>query len=110
MIVEGRPDEEEEVIDKYIKMNLIFDVRTNNERCGTMVKRSRGLDGIAINRSHANSLFDTREHEIEFMDETRDKYTDNLIAENMYAQVDDEGHQFQLLADIQDHQKDGTVI
>ena len=28
----------------------------------------------------------------------------------MYAQVDDEGHQFQLLAEIQDHHKDETAI
>ena len=39
MIVEGRPDEKEEVIDKYINMNLISDVGTNKERRGTMVKR-----------------------------------------------------------------------
>ena len=28
----------------------------------------------------------------------------------MYAQVDDKGHQFQLLAEINDHRKDGEEI
>ena len=34
----------------------------------------------------------------------------NLISENMYAQVYDDGHQFQLLEEIQDHRKYGTTI
>ena len=38
MVVKGRPNDKDEVIDKYLNMNLIFDVRTNSERCGTAVK------------------------------------------------------------------------
>jgi hypothetical protein len=34
----------------------------------------------------------------------------NVIAENMYAQVDDEGNMFQLLLEIMDHKKDGMAI
>ena len=79
-------------------MNLIFDVGTNNECCGTMVKRSWGLDGIEIGSSHNNPFFDTRDYDIEFTNGTRDKYTENLIVENMYAHVDDKGHQSQLFA------------
>ena len=45
MIVEGKSDDEEEVIDKYLNMSLIFDVRTNNKRCGTVGKRSWVIDG-----------------------------------------------------------------
>ena len=89
---------------------MIFDVGTKNERRGTVVKRSQGLDGRAIDTSHTNPLFDTCEYEIEFTDGTRDKYAANLIAENIYTHMDDEGHQFQLLAEIQDHRKDGTAI
>jgi hypothetical protein len=33
-----------------------------------------------------------------------------VIAENMYAQVDDESNMFQLLDEIMDHKKDDTVI
>ena len=91
-------------------MNLIFDVGTNNDRCGTLVNRSQGLDGRSIDLLHTNSLFDTREYDIYFTDGTQYKYDENLITENMYAQVDVKGHQFQLLAEIQDHWKDGTVI
>ena len=40
----------------------------------------------------------------------RDKYAANIIAQNMYEQVDDKGYQFQLLAEIQDHWKDRMAI
>ena len=110
MIFKGRPNEEDEVIDNYLNMNLLFDVGTNNKRCGTVVNHSRRLDGIAISCSHTNPLFDTRDYEIDLTDLTQDKYIVNIIAKNMDAQVDDECHQFQLLAEIQDHRKYGTEI
>ena len=99
-IVKGWPNDEDEVINKYLNINLIFDIVTNNKRCRTVVKRLRVLYGIVIGRSHANPLFYTFEYDIEFTDGTQDNYTANLIAENLYAQVYDEGHQFQLLAEI----------
>ena len=33
-----------------------------------------------------------------------------MIAENVYAQVDDEGHQYQILDKIIDHRKDKTAV
>jgi hypothetical protein len=51
-----------------------------------------------------------REYDVEFTDGTMEKYAVNVIAENMYAQVDDEGNMFQLLLEIMDHKKDGTAI
>ena len=75
-----------------------------------MSKRSWGLDEEPIGHAHPNPLFDTREYEIEFTDGTREKYLANVIAENMYAQVDDEGHQYLLLQEIMDHQKDHSAV
>ena len=60
MIVEGWPEKKEEMIDKYLNVNLIFDVGTNNERCVTMVKNLWGLDGRSIGNSHTNPFFDRR--------------------------------------------------
>ena len=91
-------------------MNLIFDAVANNKRRGTVVKHSHGLDGRAIGCLHTNPFFDAREYNKEITDGTQDKYTANLIAENMYAQVEGKDNQFQLLAEIQDHWKVGTAI
>ena len=75
-----------------------------------MVKRSWGLDSKPIGRAHANPLFDTREYEVEFTDGTHEKYQANIIAENMYAQIDNEGNQFLLLQEIMDHRSDNSAI
>ena len=86
-------------------MNLIFDVGTKYKRRRTVVKSLRILDGRVIGYLNTNPFFGTSWYEIDFTNGTWNIYTVNLIAGNMYVQVYDEGRQFQLLADIQDHQK-----
>ena len=85
MLVDERPDDDEEMIDKYLGMELIMDVGTNNERGARVVKRARTDDGKAIITAHSNPILDTHAYEIEFADGTRDKVTANIIAENMYV-------------------------
>jgi Reverse transcriptase (RNA-dependent DNA polymerase) len=111
MHVGARPDDDdEEAVDKYLNVELILDVGHNDERRGRVVKRSRGPDGEPIGRAHANPLFDTREYEVEFSDGSREKYQANIIAENMFAQVDSEGRQYLLLQEITDHRCDNSAI
>ena len=45
-----------------------------------------------------------------FPDGSTDTYAANLIAENLYSQVDDEGRHFQLIDEITDHRKDGSAL
>jgi hypothetical protein len=47
--------------------------------------------------ANINVMLDTRTYEIEFPDGRSDEYTANVIAENMYAQCDEEGNQFNLM-------------
>ena len=93
-----------------LNVELILDVGSANERRGRVAKRQRGLDGKAVGHAHANPFFDTREYDIEFMDGSVDKYTANLITENMFAQVDDEVNQYLLMNEITDNRKDNTDI
>ena len=39
-----------------------------------------------------------------------DKYTANIIAENMFTQLDDEGNQYQHINKIMDHRKYNAAI
>jgi hypothetical protein len=87
-----------------------MDVGTNNEHRGRVIKCSRGLDGTPIGPAHSNPLFDTRKYEIEFTDRTIEKYNANIIAENMFAHVDDEGHQFLIMEEIVDHLRDNSAV
>ena len=81
-----------------------------NERQGHVAKRSRLLDKEAVGNTHANPFFDTRYYNIEFTYGSVDNYTANVIAENMFAQVNDEGNQYLLMNDITDHRKNNTDI
>jgi hypothetical protein len=46
----------------------------------------------------------------QFPDGPSDEYTANMIAENMYAQCDIEGRQYNLMEGILYHKKDGRAI
>ena len=106
----NKDDLDDEAIGKYLNMELIFSISTNDKRQGCVVKHLQGLDGNLIGRAHSNPYFDTSEYEVEFADSTREKYQANLITENMYAQVDDEGNQFQILEEIIDHHKNYSDV
>lgn len=43
-------------------------VGTDNERQGCVIKCLQGQEGDPIGHAHADPLFDTREHDIEFTD------------------------------------------
>jgi hypothetical protein len=55
-------------------------------------------------------MLDTRTYEIESPDGRSDEYTANVIAENMCAQCDIEGRQYNLMEGIIDHKTDGHAI
>ena len=104
------PDEDDEAVDKYLNMELTLGVGTDDPRRGRVLKRSRGLDGRPTGRAHSNPILDTREYDVEFTDGSVEKYRANIIAENMFAQVDDEGNMMRLMKEIVDHKADASAI
>jgi hypothetical protein len=110
MLVYQFLNQDEEAMDKYLNMELNMAIGMDNERWGQVVKCLRGIGGEPIGHAHSNPFFDMREYDVEFMDRTTEKYATNGIADNMYAQVGDEGNMFQLLLEIMDHKKDGMAI
>jgi hypothetical protein len=98
MITDERPeDDEEEGVYKYLNVELIMNMGTNDKRRRRVVKCSRGLDNALIGHAHANPMFDTREYKIQFTNKRHKKYQANVITENMFAQVNSKGNQFLLL-------------
>ena len=57
-----------------------------------------------------NPLLNTTIYGVEFPDREIQEYAINLITENMHAQVDLEGYQYQLLHSIVDYKKDTNAI
>lgn len=63
---------------------------------GTVKRRLKDWDGNPVGKRSTNHVLDSRQYEVEFQDESIEIYTANMIAENMFAQVDDEGKSVQI--------------
>ena len=95
MITDDQPEaDDEEVIGNYLTCELIMNVGSDNQRKGRVTKRSRGNDGEPIGVAHNNPHFETREYDVEFTDGSIEKYAANIIADNMFAKVNDEGIEY----------------
>jgi hypothetical protein len=75
-----------------------------------VIGRKRNADGHPVGKRNANPILDSREYEVEFPDGATDVFTANLIAENLYSQVDAEGNSYSILEEIIDHKSDGTAV
>jgi hypothetical protein len=67
-------------------------------------------DGKPVGLRNANPLRDTREYEVEFPDGSTDALMANLIAENMFSQIDSEGRSYAILKEIVDHRTNGHAL
>jgi hypothetical protein len=66
-------------------------------------RRKRDEDGNLVGHSHSNPILDTGLYEVEFEDGQVGTYAANVIAENIYEQLDDEGFAYTLFDSIVDH-------
>jgi hypothetical protein len=73
-----------------------------------VIKYAKGIGDEPVGHAHAIPFFNMREYEVEITNGTG--YAMNVIANNMYAQIDNEGNMFQLSDEIMDHKKDDTAI
>ena len=68
-----------------------------------VIKRLRDKDGIPIGTANDNPILDSRVYEVEFLDGHKASLAANAIAENLFAQVYDEGYCTVLMQEIVDH-------
>jgi hypothetical protein len=69
----------------------------------TVRRRLNDEEGNPIGRSHSNPLLDSRKYEVIYADGEVDELTANVIAENLIAQIDEEGRRQMMLSEIIDH-------
>jgi hypothetical protein len=77
---------------------------------GSITKHAKDNNGNPIGRRHNNYYLDTRQYEVELSDGMTEEYHANVIAENLFSQVDSEGHQYVLMKEISEHRKDETAV
>ena len=72
--------------------------------------RSKDGDGETIGIYDNNPILNTMVYDVEFPDGEAREYSANTIAENIYAQVDTEGHSYNILDGIVDYKKLDNAI
>ena len=78
---------------------------------GKVARRAKDSDtGELIGTTHSNPWLDTSVYEVEFEDGAVERYNANIIAEHIYAQLDDQGNTVNMLDEIIDHRADNTAV
>jgi hypothetical protein len=106
--IDGIDDFDPETYDGYITAQVLLP-KGDEFQLGTVVKRRVDENGKWIGKSDQNPIMDTRVYEVEFADGEVLEYAANIIAENLYSQVDAEGCRFVLMDSIVDHKKDSCA-
>ena len=97
--------------DPYLNMELGIRRGDDHELIHARVKRRAiDVDGKSIGTTNENPLLDSRAYEIECLDGSYEVITANIIAENLFMQVDDEGQRQLMLEEIIDYWVDSTAV
>ena len=99
-----------DAFDQYLNMELAIDRGGEHPQFAKVTKRLRDKDGKPIGTAHDNPILDSRMYEVEFADGYKQALSANVIAENMFASVDEEGHRHLLLDSIVDIRKTSDAI
>ena len=73
-------------------MELAFDRGEDGPFFAKVTKRLRYAQGLTIGTANDNPILYTRMYEVEYLDGFTTSMAANSIAENMFAQVDEEGN------------------
>ena len=75
-----------------------------------VIGHSKSEDGSTVGTYDDNPMLNTLVYDVEFPDGTVKEYSANVIAENLYSQVDTDGHSHILLDAIIDYKKSGGAV
>ena len=75
--------------DNYINMELALDQRVEKPEYVRVKKRLKENQGQPIGIESDNPILDTRMYEVEYQGGHTAALSENLIAENLFAQVDE---------------------
>lgn len=110
MWYEEKDDADEHVnLDNYIGAKLLLDIG-GEPISARVIKWAKNPDGTKKGTVHQNSMFDMRAFLVEMQDSTVSEYTANVIAENIFSQIDNEGNSHSIFQEISDHCKNNKAI
>ena len=103
----AKPEAEEidvNSLDKLLNAQVILS-KGDDQVIGRVIGRKRDAQGQLIGHTNdSNPLLSTALYEVEFADGSIEPYTANIIAENIWSQVDDQGRDVLTFDAIIDHE------
>jgi len=96
--------------DFYLHMELALDRGGPHPEFARVVKRARDNQGKPIGKKNSNPILDSRMYEVQYHDGHRAIVTANTIAENLFAQVDEDGNSYKLMDQIVQTRTTGEEI
>ena len=70
----------------------------------------RDKNGLPIGTANDNPILDSRVFEVEFPDGHKAAMAANIIAENLFSQIDSEGNRHALFDEIVSHRVNGDEV
>lgn len=96
--------------DGYINAEVLLPQDGEHMRAAKVMGKAKDSNGKIIGQHNANPILNTTVYNVMFPDGGVQQYAANTIAENIFSQVDEDGHRFQLLDHIIDHRSDHKAI
>lgn len=101
--------------DPFVGATLKFTQDVNNggdiaTRTARVESRATDLEGRPIGAYNENPTLNSQQYIVRYDDGTTDRYFANAIAENIWAQVDDEGRETFVLKEITDHRFNNKAL
>ena len=96
--------------DTLLRMELALPRDGDGPELARVKRRKKDSDGNPIGRAHQNPILDTRVFEVEFIDGHTAPMTANAISENLFSQVDQEGHRLLMMDEIVDHRRGSDAL
>ena len=108
-------DETDQLIDQQPAYDLLIHSKISlykHDRLQSAKFLCQSLDpsGCSVDAYHKNPIINTLVYDVEFPDGEVKKYSANIIAKKLLAQVDDEGFKLTVFDSIIDHAKDDSLV
>ena len=103
------PETDNDEYDVLINSEVILPHQDKNMHA-VVVGRHRDGQGRTIGTKDKNHILNTAVYDVQFSDGAMKQYAANTIAENLYSQVDIDGHVYLMIDSIVDHRKTPEAV
>ena len=104
--------EADEIVDHelYLDAEVMLPKDGEHLQAARVIGRAKDENGKKLGLFHSNPILNTQVYEVMFPDGSVKQYAANIIAENIFSQIDEYGYRYQLLRNIINHKKDASAI